>query len=120
MRAMVCGVVAACVIGMPVAAQTTTRKLAWEQSDAGTVAAAQALIYTLTVDAKPPVVIAQTCAQTAPPVITCTAPLTALGAGKHTLTLQVDNGFDSAVATLSGASPAVPNNLKISITITVP
>lgn len=108
------------VLSACVSAQTTTRKLAWEQSDALTVAAAQALVYTLTVDAKPPAVIAQTCVQTAPPLISCTAPLVALGAGKHTLTLQVDNGFDSAAATLAGASPAVPNNLKIAITITVP
>jgi hypothetical protein len=43
-----------------------------------------------------------------------------MGSAKHTLPLQVDHGFDSAVATLSGASPSVPSNVKIAITITVP
>lgn len=108
------------ILSACLSAQTTTRKLAWDQPNVATVAEAQALVYTLTIDAKPPTVIVQTCVQATPSLISCTAPLTALGAGKHTLTLQVDNGFDSAVVTLAGASPSIPNNLKISITITVP
>lgn len=108
------------ILSASLSAQTTTRKLAWDQPNVATAAEAQALVYTLTIDARPPAVVAQTCVQATPSLVSCTTPLTALGAGKHTLTLQVDNGFDSAVATLSGASPSIPSNLKISITVTVP
>ncbi len=100
-------------------AQTTTRRLAWDQPNA-TLAEAQALVCTLVIDARPPVVLTQTCTQATPSLVSCTVPVTALGAGKHTLTLTVDNGFDSAAASLSGASPSVPSNLKLSLTITVP
>lgn len=72
------------------------------------------------VDGKSPGVVSQTCTQPNPATITCTTPIAQLGKGLHTLVLTVDNGFDNATATLTGTSPALPANLKLSITITVP
>lgn len=102
-----------------VQAQTTVRKLAWDQPGVSTVVAAQALVYRLAIDTAPAVTVPQTCTL-AGSVVSCTTPLAALGSGTHTLTLTVDNGFDAASAVLSGSSPASPISLKIVITVTVP
>jgi len=105
-------------LASPVAAQTSTRALAWDQPLA-TVTEAMAFIYTLKIDAAPPAIVTAACALVST-VTRCSTPLAAFGPGAHTLVLTVTNGFDSATSSLSGSSPAGAINLRIVVTVTVP
>jgi hypothetical protein len=98
-------------------AQTVTDRVAWDQPGA-TLADLPLLVYTLKVDALPPIILVPTCTFTT--VLSCTAPIT-LTPAPHTLTLTVSNGFGSASsAPLTGATPLPGVNVKVIITVTVP
>ena len=99
-------------------AQTVSPRLQWDQPNA-TVAEAQAYAYTLKVDSAAAVNLTQTCALVGT-VTRCTAPITPLTSGTHTLTLTVFNGFGSVSAGLTGSSPTTPVSISITITISIP
>jgi len=120
MRKLILAVVVVVVV-LPslVVAQSSSQRLAWEQPGVSTLTEVQAYVYRLAVDTAPAAPLTPTCAlvNTA---VACSAPLPTLSAGRHDLTLTVENGFGSASAILSGQSPASPIKLTITISVTVP
>lgn len=101
----------------------TSRALRWSQGpevgqSAITVAQVQAYTYLLAIDAAPAAPLVQTCALVNG-IVACSAPLPTLSPGAHTLMLTVDNGFGTATAILSGASPSQPINLSVTVTVIV-
>lgn len=114
--------VLAVVAGLvPVAAQTTTSKLAWDQPllAGQTLADVQAAVWTLKIDTAAPTIVVATCVAGTP--IVCTTPLGPFATGgQHTLTITGTNAYASVSASLTGGPLAVPANMKVVITVTVP
>lgn len=96
---------------VPLAAQTVTRRLQWDQPGQ-TPQDVPTLSYALVVDATPSVTLVATCAQ-AGPVLRCSAPLGPLTPGVHTLTLTVTSPSGSASGTLTVGPPSPPVNITI-------
>lgn len=110
------------LLSLPVSAQTTNLKLAWDQplATGHTFADVQgSYAYTLKVDASAPTLMAVTCVNGTP--VKCTAPLPSMPSGPHTLVLTVTNGFGSASSSpLSGAPPSAGVNVSVTVVVTVP
>lgn len=114
------GLLACVLCTVPASAQTTTKKLAWDQPLASgqTFADVQKYLYAITVDTGTPSPMTATCVNGG--TIACTAPLPALAPGQHTLKLTATNGFDSASTSISGGPPAAPVSVTITVTVTIP
>lgn len=110
------------LIAASASAQTTTAKLGWDQQllAGQTIADLQAAVWTLKIDAGAPVVVVTTCVAGTPNPL-CTTPLGPfVTTGTHTLIITGTNGFGSVSGSLTGSSLAVPVNIKVVITVTVP
>jgi hypothetical protein len=104
---------------VPTSAQTNWL-LKWTQPNA-TPAEAGLYVYTIRVDAAAPITVPVTCSvvsaatQCQTPLPTITTP------GQHTVSITAANAFGaSAPATLTGAPPATPINITVTVTVTIP
>ena len=98
--------------------QTTTHKLAWDQSEAPTVLANVA--WTLKVDTGTPSVVTPTCVAKGSGS-TCSVPIPSFTTtGPHTVTITGDNGFGPVSGSLTGSPMSPPVNITVSVTITIP
>lgn len=100
-----------------VQSQTPSFKMIWNHTEPPAVS--QAFQFTLKVDSGTPAIITATCTANGTGS-TCTAPLTALPSGPHTLTLTAFDGFGSSSATLAGQPPSTPVSVTVTVTITIP
>lgn len=121
------GVVAAMcwsVLVTPVAAQSATLSLLWDQPliNGQTLADAQAFTYTATINGGAKIPITATCAASASAPACFSGPIPGLKSG-DVLILTVSNAFGMASSdptTAPGSSPGKPINVTVVVKITVP
>lgn len=100
------------------AAAQTGSHVDWNEAD--TLANVQGYTFTWKVDGGAPIPLTATCTLPASAtLVACTAPIPTPPNGSHTYVLTASNAFGSAGATVSGAPPATPGGLKITIIVTV-
>lgn len=99
-------------------AQTATSRVEWDMAEP--VSTAQQNQYTFKADTAAAVPLTATCVASGS-AAHCTAPIVSLASGTHTVVVTAINGFGSTSSTpLTGAPPAKPFSLSITVTVTVP